>query len=161
MTGTRVKPFKPAKNPEKCRISPKLRTAITAMICEGLTRLEAAELAGITEHTLYCALRKPHVIRFKNDVLRALRESLAERSLVRVETLADAAKSENVKLEANKTLMQLDDRFTPAAKVNHVHSGSVTFTPGYIIDLHDDKPAHLISDQVLEGEVIKQDQGDN
>lgn len=122
------------------------------MITEGLTRAEAAQKAGLTDHALYCALRKPHVLQFKTDVLREFREGLAERALVRVDGLAEGAKSENVKLEANKTLLSLDDRFTPTARVKHEHSGTITHTPGYVIDLTDE---HLISDQVADAEIVE------
>ena len=123
------------------------------MITEGLTRSEAAKKHGMTDHGLYSALCKPHVIKFKTDVLREFREGLAERALVRVDVLADGAKSENVKLEANKTLLSLDDRFTPATKIKHEHSGSVTFTPGYVIDLSDTPPpVQSITDRVVDAE---------
>lgn len=123
------------------------------MITEGLTRSEAAEKHGLTDGALYQALRKEHVIRFKTDVLRAYRESEAERSLVKVVELRGTAKSENVQLESAKTLLSLDDRFTPATKVKHEHSGSVTFTPGYVIDLSDTPPpVQSITDRVVDAE---------
>lgn len=123
------------------------------MITEGLTRAEAAEKAGLSDAALYCALRKQHVIQFKTDVLRAYRESEAERSLVKVVELRGSAKSENVQLESAKTLLSLDDRFTPATKIKHEHSGSVTFTPGYVIDLSDTaQPVQSITDRVVDAE---------
>ena len=126
------------------------------MITEGLTRSEAAEKHGLTDGALYQALRKQHVIQFKTDVLREFREGLAERALVRVDVLSDAAKSENVRLEASKTLLSLDDRFTPATKIKHEHSGSVTFTPGYVIDLSDNPPpVQSITDRVVDAEFIE------
>ena len=123
------------------------------MITEGLTRSEAAEKHGLTDGALYQALRKEHVIRFKTDVLREFREGLAERALVRVDGLSEKANSENVRLEASKTLLSLDDRFTPATKIKHEHSGSVTFTPGYVIDLSDTPPpVQSITDRVVDAE---------
>ena len=123
------------------------------MITEGLTRREAAEKHGLTDHGLYSALCKPHVLKFKTDVLREFREGLAERALVRVDVLSGDAKSENVRLEASKTLLSLDDRFTPATKIKHEHSGSVSFTPGYVIDLSDQPPTgQAITDRVVDAE---------
>lgn len=43
------------------RVTGKVRTAIDAMVWEGLPRSEAAAKAGISEHGLYKALRKPPV----------------------------------------------------------------------------------------------------
>lgn len=120
------------------------------MATEGLSRREAAEKAGMTDHGLYNALCKPHVMKFKNDVLRAFRESEAERSFVRTVNLADVAKSENVKLEANKTIMSMDDRYLQKSQVNQVHSGNVSFTPGYVIDISDE--GHQTPNQVLDAE---------
>ena len=138
------------KDPSKGRISPKLRDAITSMVTQGLSRKEAAEKAGLTDHALYCALCKPHVMQFKNGVLRAFRSGAAEKSFVNVVNLADDAKSENVKLEANKTILSMDDRFLMKTQVNQVHSGEVKVTPGYVIDLSD--TPHQMNDLVIEAE---------
>ena len=105
--------------------------------------------AGMTDHGLYNALRKPHVAEYKNRVLREYRESLAENALVRVEEMSRTAKKESVKLSANKTLLEQDQRFIPATKVQHSGSIEHKVTPGYVIDITPHSK-QLNNDQVIE-----------
>ncbi len=158
-TGQRVRPIRTAKDPSKVRISSAVRTAIHEMIHNARTRSQAAEIAGIKDDTLYRALCKPEVMGYKNEVLRAFRESLAEKSLVRTDLLADTAIKETVRLQANKVLLDQDLRFAPKAQVNHTHSGEIKFTPGYVIDLTDSD--QLNSNELIEGEIVKQIQEDD
>jgi hypothetical protein len=51
-------------------VTGKLLVALTAMVWQGLPRKAAAEHAGISEHGLYKALRKPHV---RNTISVSLR----------------------------------------------------------------------------------------
>lgn len=154
--GQRVKPIQRVKDPSKLRISARLKEAIDLMILNGLIRKEAAEKAGLTDHSLYTALRKPHVIAYKNEVMRAFRESEIERSFTRMVDLRDNAKSEHVNADMAKTIASYDERFQPGQRVTH--GGSINIkSVGYVIDLRDE-PAHLSSEQVIEGDFIKVDQ---
>ena len=136
------KPQKPPrKKPEagfKGRISPQLKQAIELIVQEGKTLADAAQAVGLKKESLQKSLKKPHVAQFKTRVFSVFKDGLAEASLSRVSELAMTAKSESVRLDANKTLMGLDERFQPTSKVKHQHSGNVTQTPGYVIDLTDD-----------------------
>lgn len=149
--GQRVKPYRPAKDPTKTRISPAVRNAIVDMVTQARTRKEAAEINGIAEDTLYRNLLKPDVIAFKNRVLREFREGTTERAYVRVADLSEKAKSEHVKLDANKTLLSLDERYIAASK--QIHTGSIEHrvTPGYVIDVSD---SDMTANQVIDVEII-------
>lgn len=156
----RVKPIKPVKDPSKLRITTPVKTAIDAMIHDGLTRSQAAQLAGIKDHSLYVALCKPHVLEYKNRVLREFRESLAEKSLSRMDGLADNADKDSTKFQANKFLIEQDQRFTPTSK--QIIAGQIEhkFTPGYVIDLSDCAD-QVSTQQVFEAEIIEDVQGDS
>ena len=147
--------------PKDCkgRISGNLKYAIGLMIFEGLKRAEAATSVGMTDHGLYSALTRPHVKRYKNKVLRAFMEAEAERSFVRTARIAEGASSEHVKLEANKTIMSMDDRFIQKTQVNQVHSGEVRVTPGYVIDLSEEE--HMTSNHVIDAEIVEEKQQDS
>ena len=154
--GQRVKPIRPVKDPSKLRISQQLKDAITAMITQGKTRAQAAESVGLKDQSLYYALCKPHVIRYKNEVMRAFRESEIERSFTKMTTLREEAKSEHVQADMAKTIASFDDRFQPGQRVTH--GGNINIrSVGYVIDLRDDM-AHLSGEQVIEGDFVKVDQ---
>lgn len=141
------------KDPSKLKVSAKVKEAIHQMIYNGLNRAKAAESAGLKDHSLYVALCKPHVMQYKNRVLREFRESLAEKSLIRMDGLADNADKDSVKFQSNKFLIEQDQRFTPTTK--QIHEGRIEHrvTPGYIIDLSE--PEDLLNThQVIDVEDI-------
>lgn len=150
-------PILPTKKGIKGRISKQLKQAIALMIYHALTRKEAAETVGMTDHGLYNALTKAHVKGYKNDVFRAFRNSTSERAFIRTNELAERAKSESVRLRANETLMGMDDNFIQKTQVNQHVTGEITHTPGYIIDLSepDQEQGQLNNNQVIEAEVIE------
>lgn len=154
--GQRVKPYRPPKDPSKTRISAHLKTAIHEIIHNGRTRAQAAEIAGIKDDTLYRALLKPDVLRYKNEVMRAFRESEIERSFTKMTSLRETAKSEHVQADMAKTIASFDERFQPGQRVTHGGQINVR-SVGYVIDLRDDK-SQLTSDQVIDGEFTKVDQ---
>lgn len=148
-----------AKQKQQIKLPNKrIRHAIELMCTQGMTRPQAAETAGIKDNSLYKALRRPDVVRYKTQVLRAFREAETERAYVKIVDISDTAASEHVKLDANKTLLSLDDRYISATK--QVHSGTVehVVTPGYVIDLSEDEGEQLNTNQVIEAEVIQEDQ---
>jgi len=113
------------------RISKRLREAIRLMVEEGLTRAKAAELAGMTDHGLYSALRKPHVRSLRREILGNLRESAASRTIARAEKLADEAESEHVRNDANQWLASLDPATAPVQRSEVTHHGNLG--PGLVI----------------------------
>lgn len=74
MSLTATTPEQPRK-PIQRRISAQVRTAINAMVWQGLNRAQAAEQAGLKDNSLYIALRKPDVKRYYLDELDVLRTS--------------------------------------------------------------------------------------
>jgi hypothetical protein len=141
----------PNTAPRKVRLSPKVRAAIDAMVEGGLKRETAAKHAGITDHALYCALRLPHVLAYRSERLRVLRESEAARSIARVATLADDAQSEHVKLGANELLMGIEGISKVQRSENlHVHQHLI---PGLTVNRGNWVP----HGDVLEAEVVQSD----
>ena len=134
--GQRVTPYRPNKTGVKTRISEHIKVAVYEMIYNGRTRKEAAEIAGIKDDSLYKILLKPDVLRYKNEIMRVFRESESERSFTKIVTLRENAKSENVQLDAAKTIASMDDRFQPGQKITHAGTIGVKAV-GYIIDLRD------------------------
>lgn len=121
----------------KLRVSNRVKVAIDAMVDDGLTRAKAAEVAGISDHGLYVALRKPHILAYRRERMEVLRASEASRSISRVAKLADSAESEHVRLGANIHLMGIDG-VVPVQRVEgrylheHLHHTpglTIVFTP--------------------------------
>lgn len=108
------------RRPTQTRISAKTRVAITAMVDEGLSRLEAAQKAGITDNWLYQQLRRPEVLALKNERMQVLRDGTAARSISRVDRLASNAESEHVQLKANELLMAIEG-ISPIARTESVN----------------------------------------
>lgn len=134
----RVRPIQKVKDPSKLRISNTLKQAIHYMIHDGLIRSEAAKRAGMKDESLYVALRKPHVLKYKNEVMRAFRESEIERSFTKMVDLREKAKSEHVQADMAKTIASFDDRFQSGNKLTL--GGNIGIqSVGYIIDLRDEK----------------------
>lgn len=110
---------RPAK-PKQRRISTAIKRAITLMVDEGRTRVDAANACGITDDWLRIALDRPECRSLRNERLRVFRESAASRSIARVDKLADTAQSEHVKLGANELLMGIEG-ISKVAKSENVH----------------------------------------
>lgn len=97
-----VPAVKTARSPQ---VRPRLRTALQALVYEGRTIGEAAEIAGMTYESVRVALHRPHV----QAALTALKrervglESL--RSFHTVTQLRDFSGSDKVRLDASKVIM--------------------------------------------------------
>ena len=135
------------------RVTKPVKAAIDAIVERGLTRSEAAKLAGITDHALYCALRKPHVLAYRREQLKVLREGEAIRSIARIADLADGAASESVKFDANKYLLALEgtDPYTNKQS-NNPSIGQVNL-PGLTIVYNEQSQAIEAEGDVIEGKV--------
>jgi hypothetical protein len=134
------------------RITAKVREAVRLMVEEALTRADAAQKAGITDHALYCAMRKPHVIQYRTRLFEVLRTSEAARTIGRAAKLADKAESEHVRLQANTWLAGIEG-ISPVTKTEntsthrHLVAGLVIVRgPEPVIA----EPARLIDGQVHE-----------
>jgi len=146
------------KDGRKLRITKPVRTAIQLMVLEGLKRAEAAQKAGIREHTLYVAMTKPHVKKYQRALMDELRTSEGHRSYLKLTELRDLATSEHVQMESAKFVAGVSG-ISPVQKQEVTHSGQVQV--GYVIDLspqqqpmRDVTPKHeqLIDNQELDNE---------
>lgn len=135
----------------KNRISAKLREAVRLMVEDGLTRSKAAENAGMTDHGLYSALRKPHVRALRRQMVGDLRESVASQTIGRIDNLAQSALSEHVRLEANKHLASLDPDTSPVQRNETTHRFDGPMGPGLTIILM--QPAAQPS-EIIDGDAI-------
>ena len=133
----------------KSRISKVLREALRLMVEDGLTRAKAAEMAGMTDHGLYSALRKPHVRALRREMVGSLRESAASRTIARAEKLADEAESEHVRNDANKWLASLDEATAPRSAKTDLPGDRFpgSYAPGLVIIMAPPAPPHLIPSQ--------------
>ena len=98
----------------RLRVTGRLRTAIEAMAWQGARRDEAAVAAGLTDHSLRAALRKPHVKAFYLGELDVLRTSEKARNIHALCSIRDASENAMAKVSAIKTLESLSDE-TPVA----------------------------------------------
>jgi hypothetical protein len=111
MTKHRRKVGRPKKKPGEPvdhRLTPKMRTAIIAMVEDGKTIEEAAEVAGLTPSAIYKGMKTPPVKEFYMSELRALlhcTKHLAAHALIR-ELKSDNAAA---RVAAARTLLAADD----------------------------------------------------
>lgn len=108
-------------------VTGKLKTAIEAMVWEGLRRDDAATAAGLAESSLRFALRKPHVLAYFRAETAALRENLRARNLHRLDAIADNSKNDMAKVASIKVLEQIAD-----VAEQHTRPGE-TQSPGVVI----------------------------
>lgn len=97
----------------KRHIRPALRDALSLIVTEGRSITEAAQTVGMARETLSKALKKPHVIEAKADLVRAWRASRTEKAVLTVADLAVNATSEDVRLKASRTWLELVGELGP------------------------------------------------
>lgn len=138
----------------KSRISKPIAKAIHLICTEGLTTAEAADIAGVKHHTLYSALRKPHVKAFKRKVLEAHTKHLGQKALKTLaDIMADSNASAGVRRQCAMDLMEIagfyqkdevsqdvttQKRDSPQSFTIHIHSPESTARPDHngIVDVH-------------------------
>jgi hypothetical protein len=91
-------------------VTGKLRTALEAMVWEGLERKVAADRAGLADASVRFALRKPHVLQFYSAELAALRTSLRAKNVHRLDGIADKSANDMAKVAAIKTMEAIADQ---------------------------------------------------
>lgn len=146
-----AKPSQALANPPKEakieRVTGKVRTAIEAMVWEGLPRKEAAERAGISEHGLYKAMVKPPVKAFYAQQCEVLRTSGRARRIHRLEAMLE--QSDNKAAVINAALA-LESIGTDQATVNAQQSSQ----PGVIVQIITNAPTDA---RLTHGPVIEPD----
>ena len=115
------------------RVTGKLRIAIERLVWFGDRRADAATAAGLTDHGLRSALRKPHVLGYLRSELALLWEGERPRNVHRLAALRDQDDNRNAAVAAIKVLEQLTD--DPRSVVNV----SLHLRAGNAIDLSDER----------------------
>jgi hypothetical protein len=125
---------------KKLTVTGKLKVAIDAMVWEGARRQDAAEKAGLKDHSLRAALKKPHVLRYYHVELGVLRESVRAKNFHRLDDIANEAGNGMARVAAIKTMEAISN--DPSGPVVRLGGGA---RAGYAIDLSDDpKPGIVI-----------------
>jgi hypothetical protein len=113
------------------KITRKVRDAITAMVWEGLPRADAATKAGISEHGLYKALRKPPVKAYYLRELEVLRTSERARNFHTLCEVRDQRDNQMARVNAVKALEQVDEISERASSIR---------SPGVVIQIVNQGP---------------------
>jgi hypothetical protein len=116
----------------KLTVSGKLKVALDEMLFKGSRRAEAAEAAGMKDHSLREAFKKPHVKRYYNAGLEVLRTSERARNIAALARVRDSSQNGVAVVTAAKALEQLAEPNGPGG------IGGGRGRSGYIIDLSDD-----------------------
>lgn len=123
-------------------LTKRVKAAIEAQVFDGLRRAEAAQKAGIAEHTLYQALRKPSVLSYWNECLQVLRTGERARNVHRLVEIRDQDDNKTAAVQAVKVLEEAADHRASSAP------GRVT-TPGVVIVIGGSRDGRVIADQGL------------
>lgn len=82
----------PLNRPKRAvRLPQQLQTALKAIIWDGQALDEAAAIAGLTTHTVRCALAKPHIITWMKAEREVLRAYVSAQNIHRAREIRDAA----------------------------------------------------------------------
>ena len=112
------------------RVTGKLKAAIERLVWYGDRRPDAATAAGLTDHGLRTALRKPHVLGYLRSELALLREGERPRNVHRLVELREHDENRNAAVKAIQVLEELTEgpRGTSVSVSLHLQAG-------YVIDL--------------------------
>jgi hypothetical protein len=117
MTDTTAKPNRQALAAQgrslPGKITGRLKAALEFMVWEGASRKQAAERAGLSDHGLRQALRRPHVLAYYRSECEVLRASGRAKRLHRLDELATQDENRNAAVAAIKVAEQLGEE--PAA----------------------------------------------
>jgi hypothetical protein len=114
----------------KGTVSGKLKVALMSMVWEGLKRPDAAKKAGMSDHGLREALRKPHVKAALTAECQVLRDSHRPRNIHRLAEIRDKADNQPA-VQAIKVLEQIGE--DQGARFN-IQLG-LEIRAGYVIDI--------------------------
>lgn len=91
------------------QVTGRLKRAMDALIWEGLPRAQAAAKGPISEHSLYYALRKPHVRAYYLQQLEVLRLSTRARNIHVLSEIRDSDSNQMARVQAIKALEQMSE----------------------------------------------------
>lgn len=130
------------------KVSGRLKCAMDALIWRGLSRAEAAQCANMSEHSLYAALRKPHVKAYYLAELDVLRTSERARNIHTLAEVRDQKSNQMARVQAVKALEQIsDDEGQATARANSLPGLQIVIVQGGsqqqpVIDVTPSGPAH-------------------
>src|SRR6266702_3874842 len=93
----------------KLTVSGKLKVALDQMLYQGSCRADAAITAGMKDHSLREAFKKPHVKAYYNAGLDVLRTSERARNISALAKVRDTSENGMAVVSAAKALEQLSD----------------------------------------------------
>jgi hypothetical protein len=91
------------------QVTGRLRRVLDAMVWEAASRKEAAEKAGMSDHSVRQALKRPHVMAYYNSECEVLRLSGRARRLHRLDELAAQDTNKNAAVAAIKAAEHIAD----------------------------------------------------
>ena len=91
------------------KVTGKLKVAIEQMVWHGARRAEAAEKAGMKDHSLRAALRKAHVMAHYHSELGVLRESTRAKNFHRLDDIAEVSPNAMARVAAIKTMENISE----------------------------------------------------
>ena len=94
----------------KLTVSGKLKIAIDLMLFEGSCRADAATAAGMKDHSLREAMKKPHVKQYYNAGLDVLRTSERARNISALAKVRDTSDNGMAVVSAAKALEQIAEQ---------------------------------------------------
>lgn len=143
-----------AKRDKPIVLSQKTKQAIELMVYDGQKRSDAAKAVGMHDESLRAALTKPQTLAYLNDCMEVLRNSARPRALHTMEKLLESP-SESTKFKAAEYLdgQNRGTHTVGATQVNVQINNTVSVTPGYAIDLTDDRPTTGVQIDHLEPDV--------
>jgi hypothetical protein len=128
------------------KVTGRLRTALTAMVWAGACRADAAKIAGLTDHSLRAALKRPHVKAFYLHELDVLRTSERARNIHALVGVRDGAVNSMAKVAAVKALEQIDH-----VEAARGHVGE-PLLPGLVIRIINTREAPRVVGPMIEHE---------
>jgi hypothetical protein len=105
-------------------MSGRVRIAVEAMVWQGLTRKEAAQVAGLKDESLYAAFRKPDTRALYTAECEVLRLSGRARRIHRLEAVVEQDDNKMATVNAALALERLGD--ADAARSNMAQAPGVT-----------------------------------
>lgn len=118
------------------KVTGRLRKAIDAMVWQGARRAEAAAIAGLTDHSLRSALRKPHVKAAYLSECEVLRLSGRARRIHRLEAMVEQDDNKAAVINAALALDRIGEEQQLAAR-------STLQAPGFMIQVIVQQPSPM------------------
>jgi hypothetical protein len=115
-------------------VTGRLKRALDEMVWSGARRADAAIAAGMTDHSLRSALKKPHVKAYYLTELGSLRESTRAKIHHRLEALSEQDENKAAAVKACQVLIADDPIY------DNRRAGMVQM-PGLVIQIVNDLPA--------------------